>query len=89
MAQEQGDERLRSKEMSGSGGFILADDFRHDGDDYREKVGDIKAAEFHEVSRALLEKASYPLQVAEKPSFSIVDFWMKNLIFEESCGLKI
>ena len=77
MAQEQGDERLRSKEMRGSGGFILADDFRHDGDDYREKVGDIKAAEFHEVSRALLEKASYPLQVAEKPSFSIVDFWMK------------
>ena len=71
MAQEQGDEWLRSKvaqEVSFSQTVF---------DSYREKVGDIKAAEFHEVSRALLEKASYPLQVAEKPSFSIVDFWMK------------
>ena len=54
MAQEQGDEWLRSKEIE----WLRRDDFRHDGDDYREKVRDLKAAEFHEVSRALLEKAS-------------------------------
>ena len=74
--------KIRRKETDFRSLRPVRRDFRHDGDDYREKVRDLKAAEFHEVSRALVEKASYPLQVAEKPSFSRVDFWMKILTFD-------
>ena len=74
MAQEQGDEWLRR--------FHSRSHFRHDGDGYREKVGDIKAAEFHEVSRALLEKASYPLQGRRKNKFFDSRFLDENLTFD-------
>tara|TARA_B100001250_G_scaffold268104_1_gene231277 strand:- start:642 stop:851 length:210 start_codon:yes stop_codon:yes gene_type:complete len=57
-----------------SEGSILRYDFRRDAAVREKKVQDIKEAEFHETSGALLEKASYPLQVAKKTCFGIIDF---------------